>query len=196
MHDGNDYLVEKIWDPVTRLWHWILVVVVALCWALGRFMDFDTIDWHFFLGYSVLGLLMFRLIWGLFGPEHARLRGLMLSPASAIAYLRTMPRRKPSGYRGHTPAGALSVIALLSLLSAQSIIGLFLESDDFYETAPLNKFVSSEWANTLGSWHHTLANVLLALVILHVAAILFYLLWKRENLIRPMITGWKSVWRD
>ena len=150
---SQDYKLEKVWDPVTRLWHWVLVVSISVGWSFGRFMSFDTVQWHFYIGYLVLGLMLFRILWGFAGPAPVRLRALLPGPRALFHYLRNVGKRKPSGTAGHNPLG-------------------------------------------LTWWHHLNADFILILVVLHVAAILFYLLWKRENLVKPMITGWKWVKRD
>ena len=187
---------EKIWDPVTRLWHWVFVIVVATGWSLGTFMAFETIRWHFYLGYTVLGLLAFRYLWGFVGPKPVRYRALLPTPRATLTYLRRIGRREPSGVAGHNPLGALSVIAMLLAITAQAVTGLFIESEDFFEYGPLTGYVSEAVIDRMTGWHHLIADVVLVLVVLHVAAIVFYLLWKRENLVRPMITGWKQVRRN
>lgn len=185
--------LEKIWDPVTRVWHWVLVLVVSLGWYFGEFMSFTTIEWHFYCGYTVLGLLAFRIIWGFFGPAPVRFRSLFFRPSELLAYIRTVGRRSPSGVPGHNPLGALSVIAILLVLAAQAGSGLFVESDVFFDSGPLSSMVSERTVWRLTWWHKFLSNVVIGLVVLHVLAILYYWLWKKENLIRPMITGWKWV---
>ncbi len=187
--------LEKIWDPVTRLWHWVLAVAVTLAWILGEFMDFDTIEWHFYLGYLVLGLLAFRYVWGFIGPRPVRFAGLISRPSAIWHYLRQISKREPSGTPGHNPLGSLSAISILLALTGQAGSGLFIESDDFFESGPLAGFVSERNSNLLTWWHHFLSDVVLALVVLHLAAILFYWYWKKENLVKPMITGWKWVRR-
>jgi cytochrome b len=187
--------LEKIWDPVTRLWHWILVLAVSLGWSFGKFMSFDTIQWHFYIGYLILGLMVFRYLWGFAGPTPVRYRAIIPTPTALLTYLRHMGRRAPSGSPGHNPVGSLSVIAMLAVIGAQALSGLFIESDDFFEYGPLAGYVSEAMVNRLTWWHHFNADVILVLVILHVSAILFYLVWKKENLIKPMITGWKWVKR-
>lgn len=184
---------EKIWDPVTRLWHWALVIAVGLGWYFGEFMSFTTIQWHFYCGFTILGLVVFRILYGLVGPAPIRFRALLSSPADIARYAKTVMRREPSGTRGHNPLGSLSVLAMIVLLLAQASSGLFLESDDYFESAPLAQFVSNDVSDRLTWWHKRIAKAILAVVVLHVAAIFFYLVWKKENLIRPMITGWKNV---
>lgn len=185
--------LEKIWDPVTRLWHWVFVMVIVTGWGLGEFMDFDTIQWHFYLGYCALGLLAFRLFWGLIGPAPVRLASLFPRPKALITYLGSIANRSPSGTPGHNPVGALSVISMLLAILTQAVSGLFIESDDFFEYGPLAGYVSDAVINRMTWIHHLNSKVILVLVALHVSAIVFYLVWKRENLVKPMITGWKLV---
>lgn len=189
----QNYSLEKIWDPLTRLWHWVLVVAVSAGWYFGEFMSFTTVKWHFYCGYVVLGLMAVRLVWGLVGPKPIRLRTLLPSPSALRAYIGTLGNRTPSGARGHNPLGSLSVIVLLLLLTAQAATGLFLESEDYFETAPLYSAVSDSTVATLSWWHKLLSKFVLVVTLLHVAAVFYYWIWKKENLIRPMITGWKWV---
>lgn len=156
-------------------------------------MEFDTIDWHFYAGYVVLGLMGFRFFWGFVGPSPIRFRALIPTPTQAIQYLKRIGRRQPSGSPGHNPIGSLSVIAMLVSITTQAVTGMFIESDDFFESAPLAAYVSDETMGLLTWWHHLNAKIILVLVCLHLFAILFYLIWKKENLIKPMITGWKWV---
>ena len=156
-------------------------------------MSFDTVTWHFYIGYTVLGLLAFRLLWGFVGPAPVRWRSLFPRPSELTAYLSEVGKREPSGTPGHNPLGSLSVIALLLVLMGQAGTGLFIETDDFFESGPLYGYVSEATVNSLTWWHHFLSKVLLALVVLHLLAILFYRLWKREDLLKPMITGWKLI---
>lgn len=129
------------------------------------------------------------------GPSPVRFSTFLPKPAEVKRYLGAVFKREPSGTPGHNPLGALSVIAMLGVVSVQATAGLFIRADDFFEPAPLHPYVSDEVADFLSSWHHTLPLVILILVLLHVSAILFYLVWKRENLITPMIHGWKWVRR-
>ncbi len=187
------YSLEKIWDPWIRLWHWVLAAVVSLGWYWGEFMSFTSVKWHFYCGYLVLGLIALRLLWGIWGPKQVRLRALIPSPSAFRAYLGDIGERSPSGIAGHNPLGSLSVIVLLLLLTAQATSGLFLEAEDYFETAPLYSVVSESTVATLTWWHKLLSKCILVMTLLHVLAIFYYWIWKRENLIRPMITGWKWV---
>ena len=178
---------------MTRVWHWVLVFAVVTGWSLGEFMNFDTAVWHFYFGYLTLGLLVFRIIWGLIGPAPARLTSLAPTPSAIREYLRILFKRSPSGVDGHNPLGSLWILAILVLLTTHGVSGLFIESEDFYETGPLFEYVSVATSNMLYNWHLDLSKIVLGMVILHVTVILFYLLWKKENLIMPMINGWKWV---
>jgi cytochrome b len=184
---------EKIWDPVTRLWHWLLVPSICVAWWLGEFMAFDNVEWHFYAGYVVLALMLFRLIWGFAGPVPVRFRSFIYTPKQTLQCLKTMASRNPSGYPGHNPIGSLLLLILLSSMTFQAISGLFIESADFFESAPLAGYISETTMKQLNSWHHLNAKLLLLLVGLHLCAIFYYLLWKKENLIQPMISGWKWV---
>lgn len=185
-----------VWDPVTRLWHWSLACTVIAGWCFGEFMSFTNIQWHFYCGYGVLGLLTFRLLWGTIGPKPARLGALVFTPRDTVRYAATLRSRDPSGTPGHNPLGSLSIIAMFILLAAQAGSGLFIESDDFFESGPLAHWVSEDTTLWLSSWHYTLSRVIAAVVLLHVAAVLYYLFWKRENLITAMLSGWKWVKPD
>ncbi|MFT5658561.1 MAG: cytochrome b [Gammaproteobacteria bacterium] len=189
----NGYHLEKIWDPVTRLWHWALALSVCAGWGMGKFMTFSTIEWHFYCGYCTGGLLIFRCIWGFFGPAPIRFKRLIPSVSSTISYLKKMGGRTPSGSPGHNPVGSLSVIAMILLLGTQATTGLFVESDDFFEYGPLVAYVSSDVVGSMTWIHRLVADGILIIVVLHVSAIVFYLCWKKENLIKPMMTGWKWV---
>lgn len=187
---------RRIWDPLIRVWHWLFASAVCAAWALGEFMSFESVRWHFYLGYCVLGLIALRIVWGLIGPAPVRLAKLLPDRQALKQSLRELPQRKPSGIAGHNPLGSLSVIAMLLVICAQACIGLFIGSEDFFEYGPLAEMVSDELATQLLAWHHRLAKLILALLLLHLMAIAYYRFWKRENLIWPMISGWKWVKRD
>ncbi|MEQ8665107.1 MAG: cytochrome b/b6 domain-containing protein [Rhodospirillales bacterium] len=190
-----DYENRRVWDLPTRLFHWSLVICVTSGWLLGENMTFSTINWHFWLGYTTGGLLVFRLIWGFVGPPHARFKALLPTPAAVRDYLAHVADRRPSGVAGHNPLGALSVLAMLATLTVQVVSGLMSESDDFFDGGPLSSMVPDAVVRAANEIHAISSSVLIWLVGLHVAALVFYLVWKRENLIRPMVTGIKKVRR-
>jgi cytochrome b len=171
-----------IWDLPTRLFHWAIVLLMPALWWTG---EEHLRDWHFLLGEIALGLILFRLSWGLFGSSTARFAGFVRGPRAILAYLRG---REPAGV-GHNPLGALSVLALLLLLSTVIGLGLFAIDEDGLDPAPLAHFVSYDSARILAERHEQLFWILVGLIGLHVAAILYYLLVRRDNLVTPMITG-------
>ncbi len=177
---------QKVWDAPTRLVHWLFVLLVAFSWwtAEERHMQ-----WHFWSGLTIAGLLVFRIYWGFAGPETARFARFVKGPGDILGYAGKLFR---TGYRasfGHNPLGALSVIAILAALAAQVGLGLFATDTDGLESGPLSRYVSYEFSRGAGELHEDAFNILIWLIALHVAAIAFYLVVKRINLIGPMVTG-------
>ena len=187
------YRREAVWDPVTRGWHWLLAASVITGWSLGEFRTFSIMQWHIYCGYLTGALLVVRYVWGWAGPAPVRHRTLFASLRGMPAYLRHVGVRSPSGVSGHNPVGALSVIAMVLALTAQVVTGLFSEDDALFYSGPLASEVSSDTVVMMTGYHNLFAKVVLALVVLHLAAILFYLVWKRENLVAPMWHGRKWV---
>ena len=187
------YRREAVWDPVTRAWHWLIAASVITGWTLGEFRTFSIMQWHIYLGYVTGSLLVFRYAWGWAGPAPVRHRTLFASLRDIPGYVRGVGRRQPSGAAGHNPIGALSVIAMVLVLTGQVVTGLFSDDDALFFSGPLASEVSSEVVSTMTAYHNYSAKAVLVLVVLHVAAILFYLVWKRENLVTPMLNGWKWV---
>jgi len=186
----------RVWDLFTRLFHWLLVALVAVAWYIGDNRSFTNIEYHFYLGYTIGGLVVARLLWGLIGPRPIRLAALINSPRKTVAYASTLFRRKPSYTFGHNPIGALSIIAMIVSLTVQVGTGLFAEDDGLFASGPLSGYASSGWVIQMNAIHALNSKILLGLIGLHIAAVIFYLVWKRENLIWPMISGWKKVDRS
>lgn len=172
----------RIWDLPTRLFHWALAVLVIALIVTGK-IGGGWMIWHGRFGQAVLGLVVFRLVWGIVGSTYARFRQFFPTPGRLAAYLRG-DWNKP----GHNPLGALSVFALLGLLGFQALGGLFI-NDDIAFSGPLYALVGKETSDALTRWHRLLANPLMALIALHIGAIIFYLRIKRRNLVGPMLTG-------
>ncbi len=185
----------KLWDPLLRGFHWLLAFFVVAAWCLGQFGPL-IMTLHFWCGYMVIALLAFRLIWGFVGPPSARFSGFLHGPSATLGYMRGLSSREPSHWPGHNPLGGLSVIAMIAALVAQVSSGLIADPDDFVNVGPLASSVSRAASTKAVGWHHFGATVILILVLLHLAMILYYRLWKREDLVKPMITGWKDVRRD
>lgn len=184
----------RLWDPLLRIYHWLLAGLVITNWLLGKFGP-AVMTLHFWFGYAILGLLVFRLVWGIVGPEPARFTSFVRGPRATWDYVRHLHLRQPSHWPGHNPMGAFSVIAMLAVLLWQVGSGLVLDPDDFINIGPLADQVSRETSRAAVGWHDLGANLILVLVLLHVAVIAYYRVWKREDLVRPMITGWKWVRR-
>ncbi len=176
-------LAVPVWDLPVRLFHWTLVALIGLSWWSA---ENDRIEWHIWSGLAVMSLLIFRLLWGFFGSSTARFGSFVRGPRAVLGYV-----RDPGSWRqlGHTPLGALSVLALLVLLTVQVALGLLLSDEDGIVSAPLNRFVSFETAERAHELHELLFNVLLGLIALHVAAILFYRLALGKRLTGAMISG-------
>jgi cytochrome b len=179
----------RVWDLPTRLFHWALVAAViglAITGTLGG----NAMVWHFRFGYSVLTLLLFRIVWGLVGGRWSRFGAFIYSPASVINYLKG--KGKPEHGIGHSPIGAGSVFAMLGFLLAQVGTGL-LSDDEIAFSGPLTRFVSNATVGLATNYHKNIGKwILLALVVLHIAAIAFYL-WRKHNLVGAMLHGDKEL---
>ncbi len=150
-------------------------------------------EWHRYCGYALLGLIVFRLYWGVAGSTSARFQSFVRGPGTILTYLHTLPGRASPKSAGHNPLGALSVLALLALLSTEVVLGLFSVDVDGIESGPLAAWISFDAGRTCATWHHLVFNGLLWLIGLHLAAIVFYAAYKRDNLVAPMIHGRKVL---
>lgn len=187
MSDDREALVDvKVWDLPIRVFHWWFALMFAVSWISGWVGDRDR---HYVSGMILLGLVIFRVLYGLVGSPTARFSHFVRWPGAALRYLRAASaRRAPSHTYGHNAAGGLMVLALVLLIGLQTVSGMA-STDDILFEGPLYGRVPDWLARILEPLHEPLANVLLALVSLHVLAILAYWLWKRENLVRAMIVG-------
>ena len=182
----------KVWDAPTRVVHGLLPLLIAFSWGAAKW---GRLDLHRLSGYAILGLLVFCVTWGFVGSQSARFQGFVRGPNATLAYLATLPSRRSLDVPGHNPLGAWSVLAMLGLMLTQVGLGLFSVDTDGLESGPLASSLSFDFGRACAKLHHIGFNLLLWLIGLHVAAIAFYLVWKRENLIGPMIGGSK-VYRD
>lgn len=174
-----------VWDLPTRLFHWLLVAAVAGAVVTGL-QGGAMMDWHGRFGLSIVGLLAFRLVWGFFGSTYARFAQFLPTPRKLATYSKGQWRGE-----GHNPLGALSVIGILGLLLVQVATGL-ISNDDIAFSGPLTDLVTASVSNRMTGVHHLLANVIFVVVGLHIGAVAFYTLFKRQSLVRPMFTGWKE----
>jgi cytochrome b len=165
-----------VWDAPTRVFHWLMVLSFA-----GAYLTAEEDGWrlvHVTLGYTMAGLVAFRVVWGFIGTRHARFTDFVRGPGAAMRYLRSVVRGQPEHHTGHNPAGALAVVALLVLTVATVVTG---------------------WAtyrelggDALEELHEAIANVMLGLVVLHVVAVVVSSRLHRENLVGAMISGYKD----
>ena len=173
---------QPVWDLPVRLFHWSLAALIAFSWWSA---EEEHLEWHIYSGLAILTLLVFRLLWGVCGSSTARFRNFVRHPREVIAFVRDSATWNAIG---HTPLGALSVLAMLVVLKLQIVSGLLNADDDGLTEGSLAHAVSIETSDFAHDVHETLFNVLLALIALHVAAILYYR-WRGKDLVRPMITG-------
>jgi cytochrome b len=183
----------RVWDLPTRLFHWMLVLAVISLVITGQ-IGGQAMVWHFRLGYLAGSLLIFRLVWGLIGGYYSRFLSFIYSPASVFNYLKG--RASPAHLVGHNPLGAFSVFAMLGLLLLQVCTGL-VSDDEIAFAGPLSRFVSGQWVSLATTYHKAFGKVfIIVLVLVHVAAIVFYYVKKKENLVAPMVCGDKEVTAD
>lgn len=180
----------RVWDLPTRLFHWALVVCIIGLVVTAN-VGGNWMNWHLRLGYTVLSLLLFRLVWGFVGGHWSRFSSFIYGPSTVLSYLRGNVR--PEHRVGHNPLGMLSVLALLFILLAQVSTGL-ISDDEIAFTGPLVRFVSGDTISDATSYHKNVGKfIVIGLVVLHLLAIAFYKLVKKDNLVRPMLTGDKEL---
>ncbi|HEX8842986.1 MAG TPA: cytochrome b/b6 domain-containing protein [Sphingomicrobium sp.] len=172
---------QPVWDLPTRVVHWLLAALIAFSWWS---VHHHHTDWHIWSGVAILTLLIFRLLWGFVGSSTARWTGFVRGPRTVAAYL----RGKWTGI-GHTPLGAISVVAMFLALSVQVGLGLISQDEDGIYFGPLSGLVSSDTSDKARDIHELWFNVIVALIVLHVGAILYYRLFRGRKLTKPMITG-------
>jgi cytochrome b len=182
----------RVWDLPTRIFHWTLATCVIAS-IISAQIGGNAMAWHFRLGYVVFTLLAFRILWGVVGGHWSRFVNFVYAPSAVLRYLRGASRHDEHHEVGHNPLGAFSVFALLGLLALQVGTGLFAD-DEISNTGPLIKFVSGASSLAMTKWHKSFGQwLIIALVLLHVAAIVFYLVRKKRNLVRAMIGGDKAL---
>jgi cytochrome b len=187
MSETSERLVETpVWDLPVRLFHWSFAICFAVSWISGQA---ENLDLHYGSGLVLLGLVIFRLLWGLVGSPTARFAHFLRGPGAAIAYLKESFRhRGPSYSFGHNAAGGLMVVALIVLAGLQVVSGMSSTDDVIFE-GPLYGRLPDWLGRPLEILHEPLANILLALALLHILVILVYRFVKRENLVRAMVLG-------
>jgi len=196
MHEAMSEQTESkrkvlVWDLPVRVFHWALVLLIVsqiVTVSIGG----NAMEYHVLGGYAILTLVVFRILWGLLGTPTARFVNFLRGPQAVLRYARSLASREPEQVTGHNPLGGWSVVAMLIGILVQAVSGLFAD-DEIMTTGPLWKYVSEDTASLFNVIHEANASVLLTLICIHLAAILFYLLRKKENLIKPMFTGSKQL---
>ena len=183
----------KVWDGGVRLFHWMLAALFCLS-AYSAFQDKFGVyaDIHFYAGFSLLILVSWRILWGIFGSDTARFSHFVRGPGATISYLSSMLKARDYKAVGHNPVGALSVVLILALLLVQAIFGLY-STDDMFFSGPLANSVGSGLSGDLTGWHKIFGKILIGVAVLHVLVVLWYQIARKVNLIKPMITGSKTV---
>jgi cytochrome b len=183
----------KVWDGWIRLFHWSIVVLIAVSFVSMRT---GNVQVHYLSGYTVLTLLLFRIAWGVMGSDTARFTRFLRSPLAALRHLGSFRRREPDTEIGHNAAGGWMVLVLLGLLLVQATTGLFANHEpgfDYDAHGPLALSVSDRLSARLTGIHHLNFNLILAAIALHVLVVLAYRVVKGQDLIGPMVTGCKSL---
>lgn len=178
------HAIYPIWDLPSRLSHWAIALLFAAQFISGQYGLFSTAV-HLWFGYALLAVVLFRILWGLVGSETARFSRFLLGPSAVLRYLGRLPDRKPTHSPGHNPVGGWSVVLMLLLLIVQSVTGLFFETWDELR-GPLAERVSRDTAMFMTDLHATLHWPLLVIVLIHIVAVFWYRVRKREDRIGPI----------
>lgn len=183
----------RVWDLPVRLFHWALVILMVVSYFTAR-AGGEWMTFHFWSGYAILTLVLFRIAWGFVGSTTARFADFVKGPSAALAHLRDLMGRGRPREAGHNPVGGAMVIVLLFAVLAQATAGLFsADTDTGMVNGPLALVIADKWVDRATAFHRTWINVLLVLVALHVLAVVVYLVWKRQNLIGAMVIGRKPL---
>jgi cytochrome b len=181
-----------VWDLPLRAFHWLFAVSICASYATAQ-PGSGWMPWHMRLGYWMMGLLTFRILWGFVGPRHARFTSFLAGPRTMWRYAKGLTGFDQAIQSvGHNPLGGVMVVVMLLLVAFQVSTGLF-ATDDIVWTGPYNPTVSSATARLLTSLHHRNFNLIWAAIALHVGAIVYYALVKKQNLVPAMLTGWKPA---
>jgi cytochrome b len=176
----------RVWDRFVRLFHWTLVAAFAVAYLT----EDDLLTVHVWAGYVVGVLIVARVIWGFVGPEHARFSDFVYAPGTIVRYVRDLLRFRSDRYLGHSPGGGAMVVLLLVLLTMTVVTGLIVYGGD-QQAGPLAGLFTRDTGEAVEEIHESLANITLAFVFVHIAAVVLASLVHRENLVRAMITGRK-----
>lgn len=194
MINKKGYLVTEkhlIWDLPLRIFHWCFAMTILGSWYTSE-QEGELIELHMQFGYVALALIIFRVLWGVVGPKHARFSNFLPSPKTLISYLReTKENESTHKTPGHNPLGALMIVLMIILIAAQAISGLFI-NDDIFSSGPYYGSIGKELEAIMSFVHHNTFNVMIIAIAFHLIAITFYWRVKKQNLVLPMITGTKT----
>jgi cytochrome b len=180
----------RVWDIPVRVFHWALVLCILGLFITAQ-LGGNWMEWHKKLGFAVLGLVSFRIVWGFAGSYHARFVNFVRGPQTVIGYFKGLLKNEAPHFLGHNPMGALSVIALLASLLFQAVTGLF-ANDDILLDGPYAGAVSKATSDFITKLHKLNSDLLWILIAVHLAAIAYYYFKKKENLVKAMVTGEKD----
>lgn len=185
----NDSSLTKVWDPVVRVFHWALVLAFFIAYVTEE----DFLSIHTFSGYTVLGLILVRIVWGFIGTRHARFRDFIYSPQEIKHFIKNTLRLRARRYIGHNPAGGAMVLLLMTSLLITTISGLIVYGAEEQAGPLASLFVQSHnfWGEAFEEIHEFFANFTLLLVFIHVAGVIIESLIHKENLVKAMIDGKK-----
>lgn len=186
-----DETTRKVWDLPVRIFHWTLVAAIIGAYVTNR-LGINYFTWHLWCGYTVLVLVTFRILWGVVGTRHARFWNFVRGPVTTLRYGFGLLRGTSPHSTGHNPLGALMVVLLLVLLLTQALTGLF-GNDEILNQGPLYGYVSDARSLVLTSLHRKLFYWILAAIVLHILAVLYHQVFKRERLVHAMWSGRKPA---
>jgi cytochrome b len=198
MHAGPVPKLVRAWDLPTRLFHWALVLCIISAWVsfeyAGKLGD-PTLRWHRWNGYAILVLLVFRILWGFVGGSTSRFEAFICSPRAALGYLKDILAGRHRAYLGHNPAGSWMIVALIAVVMAQAVLGLFTLEHNEVTAGPLQRLILDNEAMTklVQTLHGRGFYIILGLVALHVLANVLYQHLAKDKLITAMVTGRKPV---
>lgn len=190
-HQSDTTLPTPVWDLFVRLFHWLLAASILFAWWSGE-QGGNWMTWHMRAGYTVLGLILFRLGWGLVGTHYARFKEFIRGPKQTLGYGMKMLRREEPQHAGHNPLGGWMVLVLLLLSAAQAGTGLF-ANDEIFTEGPLVHLVSYDLSVEITRWHKLIFDGLLIAIGLHLLGVIWHQRLRGEKLIQAMLHGRKPV---
>ena len=180
-----------IWDLPTRLFHWLLVASIFAQYATAEWLD-DAVQWHFYIGYFTIFLIVFRVLWGFVGTEHAKFSNFVKGPKAVVTYISTLFDKHSTSSVGHNPLGGWFVVVMRILVGVQGISGLFM-TDDIFLDGPYRSMADESTIELMSSLHHLAFDALLYVIGLHILAIVFYAIYKKQKLVPAMVHGKKET---